>query len=152
MIGTFPEFKRMRRFSITGGVLLLVCGVALSASQAPPVRPVASHAPGYTAVATQAPATLDEAQRTIAGTCAGCHSDRGKAGGISLQGYTVAAAADYLDTTEKMIRKLRAGQMPPAGSRRPDEAVLDALADVARSAGRRAGSSSLRPAGARSSG
>ena len=29
-----------------------------------------------------------------------------------------------------MIRKLRAGQMPPAGSRRPDDAVIDALADA----------------------
>jgi hypothetical protein len=29
-----------------------------------------------------------------------------------------------------MIRKLRAGQMPPPGSRRPDEAALSALADV----------------------
>ncbi len=121
----------MRRFSITGGVLLLACGVALSARQAPPVRPVASHAPaGSAAVATQSPATLDEAQRTIAETCASCHSDRGKAGGISLQGYTVASAADHLDTTEKMIRKLRAGQMPPAGSRRPEEAVLDRLASA----------------------
>ena len=36
----------------------------------------------------------------------------------------------HADVTEKMIRKLRAGQMPPAGSRRPAEAVLDALADA----------------------
>ena len=42
--------------------------------------------------------------------------------------FTVAAAADHLETTEKMIRKLRAGQMPPAGSRRPDDAALNALA------------------------
>ena len=36
-----------------------------------------------------------------------------------------------------MIRKLRAGQMPPAGSRRPDDAVIDALADALEGPGRR---------------
>ena len=51
-------------------------------------------------------------------------------GNLSLQSFDVATAGEHTDTTEKMIRKLRAGQMPPAGSRRPDEAALDALADA----------------------
>ena len=40
---------------------------------------------------------------------------------------------------EKMIRKLRAGMMPPPGARRPDEPTLIALADVARDADRQGG-------------
>jgi hypothetical protein len=60
--------------------------------------------------------------------CAGCHSDRAKAGGLSLQGWTPANAETSLETTEKMIRKLRAGMMPPAGARRPEEAQLTQLA------------------------
>ena len=63
-------------------------------------------------------------------SCTGCHNDRAKAGGLSLQGYQVARAADALDVTEKMIRKVRAGQMPPAGGRRPAEAALDGLASA----------------------
>ena len=60
--------------------------------------------------------------------CAGCHSERGKAGGLSLAAFDAADVLDHADTTEKMIRKLRAGMMPPAGARRPEPAVIDALA------------------------
>jgi cytochrome c551/c552 len=60
--------------------------------------------------------------------CAGCHSERGKAGGISLATFDAAAAPQHADLAEKMIRKLRAGMMPPPGARRPDEATLLALA------------------------
>jgi hypothetical protein len=53
-----------------------------------------------------------------------------RSGGLSLDSFDVAAAGEHLDVTEKMIRKLRAGLMPPAGSRRPDESALATLADV----------------------
>ncbi len=59
--------------------------------------------------------------------CIGCHSERGKAGGLSLVDFDVAKASSHTDIAEKMIRKLRAGMMPPAGARRPDEATLAAL-------------------------
>ena len=62
--------------------------------------------------------------------CAVCHSERGKAGGLSLAEFDVNAAAEQAPTGEKMIRKLRAGMMPPPGARRPDEASLRALADA----------------------
>ena len=62
--------------------------------------------------------------------CAGCHSDRGKAGGLSLASFDASAAVEHAPTVEKMIRKLRAGMMPPPGARRPDEAALHALADT----------------------
>jgi mono/diheme cytochrome c family protein len=116
---------RMRHLAVSGGLILALCGVAVSARQAPgPVRPVASHP------APAAAPDLATAQQTITQTCVGCHSDRAKAGGLSLAAFTMATAGEHLDTTEKMIRKLRAGQMPPAGSRRPDDAVLDALASA----------------------
>jgi mono/diheme cytochrome c family protein len=60
--------------------------------------------------------------------CAGCHSERGKAGGLSLAAFDAAAAAQHGEVTEKMIRKLRAGMMPPPGARRPDAEALLALA------------------------
>ena len=64
----------------------------------------------------------------VAQYCAGCHSDRAKAGGLSLQGWTPARAETAPEATEKMIRKLRAGMMPPAGARRPEDALLSQLA------------------------
>ena len=60
--------------------------------------------------------------------CSGCHSEKGKAGGLSLVGFAVEDAPAHADVAEKMIRKLRAGMMPPAGARRPEPEALLALA------------------------
>jgi hypothetical protein len=62
--------------------------------------------------------------------CATCHSDRGKAGGLSLASFDAAQLLDHAEVAEKMIRKLRTGMMPPAGAKRPDEAVLMQLAST----------------------
>jgi hypothetical protein len=62
--------------------------------------------------------------------CTGCHSERGKAGGLSLVAFDSTAAAQHPEVAEKMIRKLRAGMMPPPGARRPEESTLLALASA----------------------
>ena len=114
-------------------IAAVVAWSAAIAAQAPVPRPapVPSHRAGAAAAPAPAPAeAVAASQQVITETCIGCHSDRGKAGGLSLQAYAVAAAGDHLGTTEKMIRKLRTGQMPPAGSRRPDDAVLQRLAST----------------------
>jgi len=96
----------------------------VAAAQAAPVapRPAASHA--------AVPAGLPVAEQTklVGQYCAGCHSERGKAGGLSLAGYDAAKATANVEVTEKIIRKLRAGMMPPSGARRPEGATLDQLA------------------------
>ncbi len=51
----------------------------------------------------------------------------GKAGGLSLAGFNAMRAQEQPEVVEKIIRKLRAGMMPPAGARRPDAASLDQL-------------------------
>ena len=66
----------------------------------------------------------------VAQYCAGCHSDRGKAGGLSLRGGRRRPRGAARETTEKMIRKLRAGMMPPPGARRPEPAQLAAAGRV----------------------
>jgi mono/diheme cytochrome c family protein len=60
--------------------------------------------------------------------CVGCHNDRTKAGDLTLAAFDVANPEHDAEVAEKMIRKLRAGLMPPAGSRRPPEATLASLA------------------------
>ena len=62
--------------------------------------------------------------------CAGCHSERGKSGGLSLASFETDRAPAHADVAEKMIRKLRAGMMPPPGARRPGEPALLALAET----------------------
>lgn len=51
----------------------------------------------------------------VRNTCGVCHNDGDKTGGLSLEHFDVAAAASDAETSEKMIRKLRAGMMPPPG-------------------------------------
>jgi mono/diheme cytochrome c family protein len=60
--------------------------------------------------------------------CVGCHSDKGKAGGLSLVSFDPARADQTPEVAEKIIHKLRLGMMPPAGMRRPDAAVLSQFA------------------------
>ncbi|MCC6990302.1 MAG: DUF1592 domain-containing protein [Acidobacteria bacterium] len=59
--------------------------------------------------------------------CAGCHSERAKAGGLSLAGFNAMRAQEQPEVAEKIIRKLRAGMMPPAGAKRPPAGALDDL-------------------------
>ena len=50
-----------------------------------------------------------------------------KTGGLSLEGLSLDRGADA-ETWEKVVRKVRAGLMPPAGAKRPERAALDAFA------------------------
>ena len=93
-----------------------------------PRRAPASHAPVAAHHAVR-PACRRRAQTELVTTyCATCHSERGKAGGLSLANFDAMRAQEHPEVAEKMIRKLRAGMMPPAGAKRPDAATLDALA------------------------
>ncbi len=58
--------------------------------------------------------------------CVGCHSAQRKIGGLSLAGFNV----DNAEVVEKVILKLRAGMMPPPGSRRPAKAELDTIVEA----------------------
>ena len=52
--------------------------------------------------------------------CLGCHNDKAKIGGLSLNDFNPDAAGQHAEIAEKVIRKLRGGLMPPAGARRPE--------------------------------
>ena len=60
--------------------------------------------------------------------CVRCHNDRRLLGGMSLERFDADAATASAELAERMIRKLRAGMMPPPGARRPDDDVLTGLA------------------------
>jgi len=68
------------------------------------------------------------AQRSLVDQyCVGCHNQKLKTGGLALDTVDLSRPADHAETLEKVIRKLRAGMMPPAGSKRPDAAVYEGL-------------------------
>ena len=61
--------------------------------------------------------------------CVGCHSERAKAAGmdsarkISLDAIDLTNVHAHAEKLELVVRKLRAGMMPPAGVMRPDAAT-----------------------------
>ncbi len=69
-------------------------------------------------------------QAIIEETCQRCHNNRALFGNMSLESFDVAKANENPELAEKIIRKLRAGMMPPAGVQRPDETMLAALAEM----------------------
>ncbi len=62
--------------------------------------------------------------------CTRCHNERSFRGNLSLVDFDVARADEHAETAERMIRKLRAGMMPPPGARRPTADTLTALAET----------------------
>jgi hypothetical protein len=69
----------------------------------------------------------DVADAVVDRYCTRCHSDRRMTGNLSLEAFDIANATENGGVAEKMIRKLRAGMMPPPGARRPTADSLDAL-------------------------
>jgi hypothetical protein len=58
--------------------------------------------------------------------CLSCHDTDKKKGDLALDTVMTGAIADHPEVWEKVVRKLRARQMPPIGKERPNEAAYDA--------------------------
>src|SRR4051812_37948316 len=85
---------RMKRLVAVGAaVVLSSLGLLAQTQQARSVLPVQ---------------TSDAATRTIKEYCVGCHSERGKSGGLSLADFDVASSTEHAVAAEKIIHKLRA--------------------------------------------
>ena len=121
----------LRTIGVSAGIVILGLGLSSISGQAQrPAGPTAKPTPASTPTpvashASTAPATDHNA--VIKRYCAGCHSDRGKAGGLTLASFDIAIAVEHAEVAEKMIRKLQAGYMPPPGAARPEPTVLQAL-------------------------
>ena len=64
-------------------------------------------------------------QPFLAKNCYACHNAKLKTGGLNFEGYTSAAAvAQNQDDWEKISRRLRAGEMPPATRPQPAAAEV----------------------------
>jgi hypothetical protein len=114
------------------GVLLTLQGQPTSVSLPSDVQVIAAHSvspeagqPGTPAPA--APATLTEVVQKY---CVVCHNDQLLTGNQSFQAFDVERAGEKAEQAEKMIRKLRAGMMPPPGMLRPGGDTLLQLAQT----------------------
>jgi mono/diheme cytochrome c family protein len=89
---------------------------------APPAAPASSEAP------TSAPAAASPHRALLNRYCVTCHNQRLATAGLKLDTPDVdRIGIEDAATWEKVIRKVRAGQMPPSGRPRPEKAVADAF-------------------------
>src|SRR5438477_8267036 len=111
----------MRRgfLGFAAALFLLNGGVAAVQPAAVPARQQTASAAGSTAAA-QYRAVLDR-------YCVSCHNDRLQAGSLSLHGLDLSRVPQDADVWERVVRKMTAGAMPPAGSQRPDAQTTAAL-------------------------
>ena len=65
----------------------------------------------------------------IQDTCVRCHNERRLSGNLSLVGFDADEADQNAEIAERMIRKLRAGMMPPVGARRPGGDTLQTVVE-----------------------
>lgn len=95
------------------------------------------------------PATPDPAsfKPVLDRYCVTCHNDRQKAGGMSLAAASLSDVAADAAIWEKVVRKLDAGMMPPAGMPRPEVATARALVTSLTGALDRTATASLAPKG-----
>jgi hypothetical protein len=88
----------VHRVLLSVGLLILSCGTA---------RGVAAQS----AESSQQRAFLDQ-------HCVGCHNERAKTANLTLDKLEVSQVAQHPAVWEKVVRKLRAGLMPPPGAKR----------------------------------
>jgi hypothetical protein len=74
-----------------------------------------------TASAQELPALLQD-------YCTKCHNLEDYSGGLDIEGLDFAHVETNAAEWEKIVRKVKAGMMPPADQERPDRATMDAFA------------------------
>ena len=114
---------KFRSFQRRSFALILLAGTTLGNAAGEPA-PIPATSPR-----TAAPSDA-VANRVVRSTCTMCHNDRLMTGNLSLQEFDVAKAAEHADVAEAMVRKLRAGMMPPPGARRPGSEALLSLVET----------------------
>src|SRR5438093_2954799 len=76
----------------------------------------------------QATAGSAQTQRAVLDQyCVTCHNDRIKRANLTLEKLDLTRAGDHPELWEKVIRKLRAGVMPPPGMKRPPLKEYEAM-------------------------
>src|ERR1041384_3884448 len=62
--------------------------------------------------------------------CAKCHNTTDWAGSLDLTSLDPVHVGDDAESWERVVRKLRAGMMPPPGKERPSRAQAEAMASI----------------------
>jgi mono/diheme cytochrome c family protein len=109
----------MKRTLLVSLIAFITVGASVIAQRPPAQQPAPASDVAYFAGVSQK-ALLDQ-------YCVTCHNERLKTGGLALDTVRGRVGEDA-ETWEKVVRKVRAGLMPPAGAKRPERGSLDAFA------------------------
>jgi hypothetical protein len=109
-------------FAAVAGTGILIASAAEGgpSNRIAATTPAVSPAPSAPALPLHSEAlSTEDLNAVVQQYCVFCHNDQALTGNLTLQTFDVLAAATRAPTAEKMIRKLRAGMMPPPGLPRP---------------------------------
>jgi hypothetical protein len=117
------------------GAMALVLPLSLPPTpDAPPGVPPAVTFAGASGVHSASPRperlTDEDLTQVVRRNCVVCHNDGLRTGNLSLQTFSVEGAVDQAQTAERVIRKVRAGMMPPPGLPRPGGDTLALLVET----------------------
>ena len=122
--------------SVLIGSLIFATGAALMAGGSPQAAPTTPQVPvtgpsqaPRADVATPNEPAATAIHRIITTYCAGCHNQRVKSGELVLDSLDTNDLRTNAEVWEKVLKKVRAGAMPPAsvGRRRPNKTEHDAF-------------------------
>ncbi len=104
-------------FVLSSAGLLLAASSSISKSRIPPKTPAATAANFDTAVKP----ILNE-------SCLPCHNDRMASGGVDVALFSnLASINDQREGWEKILQKIRSGEMPPKGIPKPSGAKIETM-------------------------
>ena len=107
---------------LAAALALIAAPIYLQIARAQQDAPV----PAATAPITLATSAASE-RALLDQYCVTCHNQRLKTAGLTLDQLDIAQMHDHAEVWEKVVRKLRAGMMPPSGMRRPDAPVMESM-------------------------
>ena len=112
-----------------GARLAAVVGLALAIGLSlPPSTAWAAGRRGIAQAAAQADAVEPPTRAIFDRYCVTCHNERLRTAGLTLDRLDLSQIGPNAEVLEKVVHKLRSGQMPPEGRPRPDAAMLDRFA------------------------
>ena len=130
----------MNRVLVLVGILALTWAGLIAGQNADPARPAPAkpavtpasppaQAPSVPAAAATATATGSAvaARALLDQYCVTCHNVRLKTANLLLDQLDLAHLGDHVDVAETVVRKVRAGLMPPTNVRRPEPAALQSM-------------------------
>jgi mono/diheme cytochrome c family protein len=93
----------------------------------PPAGPSPQTPPAK--AATPAPASGFETtvKPLFTKSCYPCHNDRLASGSVNLLPYNASSIAEHREEWEKILQKIRSGEMPPKGMPKPPQEQINAL-------------------------